>query len=85
MGGTEYRVLQVDGRGVAGLMGTQEGEPPNWLTTFSVAAADEAAAQVRELGGNVIAEPFDIPSIGRFAVVQDPTGAVFGILEPPAS
>ena len=85
MGGTEYRVLQVDGRGVGGLMGVQEGEPPNWLTTFSVAGADASVAQARELGGTVIVEPFDIPSIGRFAVLQDPTGAVFGILEPPAA
>ena len=83
-GNSEYRVLQVDGRGVAGLMSTREGEPPNWLTTFAVARCDESAAKAGDRGGNVRGEPFDLPAIGRFAVLQDPVGAVFGILEPPA-
>ena len=84
MGGPQpYRVLQVDGKGIAGMlpltpeMGPM---PPNWTTIFGVEDADAAVERVRELGGQVLVEPFDIPNVGRYAVVQDPVGAVFGIL-----
>ena len=33
----------------------------------------------RELGGTVLAEGMDLPEIGRLAVLQDPTGAVFQV------
>ena len=84
MGGPQpYRTLHVDGRGIAGML-PQTPEmgpmPPNWTTVFGVDDADAAAARVRELGGQVLVEPFDIPHVGRYAVVQDPVGAVFGML-----
>jgi uncharacterized protein len=81
MGGpAPYRLLQVDGRAVAGLAETRERERPNWMTIFAVADCDAAAAQAAELGGSVVAEPFDIPTVGRFAVLRDPVGAGFGVL-----
>jgi predicted enzyme related to lactoylglutathione lyase len=78
--GVPYRVLQVDGRGVAGLAPTREGEPPHWLAVFAVAQCDETVAKARELGADVRAEPFDMPEVGRFAVLTDADGAVFGVL-----
>ncbi len=84
MGGPQpYRVLQVDGRGIAGMlpltpeMGPM---PPNWTSIFAVEDTDAAVQKVRDLGGQVLVEPFDIPTVGRYAVVQDPVGAVFGVL-----
>ena len=50
------------------------------MTIFAVADCDAAAAQAAELGGSVVAEPFDIPTVGRFAVLRDPVGAGFGVL-----
>jgi uncharacterized protein len=47
---------------------------------FAVDDADRAAARVGELGGSVMMGPTDIEP-GRFAVVADPAGAVFGVLE----
>jgi uncharacterized protein len=84
MGGAQpYRVLQVEGKGIAGMlpltpeMGPM---PPNWTSIFGVEDTDAAVAKVRDLGGQVLVEPFDIPEVGRYAVVQDPVGAVFGVL-----
>ena len=54
--------------------------PPNWMTTFAVEDVDAAAKHAAELGGAVLVEPFDIPTVGRYAVVQDPIGVVFGIM-----
>ncbi len=52
------------------------GTPPHWNVTFAVDDADKAAAQVAELGGVVVAGPFDAPWT-RMAVIQDPQGATF--------
>ncbi len=62
--------------------------PPNWLAYFAVDDADAKAAKAKELGANIILPPMDIPDVGRFAVIQDPQGAHFGIIKltnpPPA-
>ena len=70
---------------VAGLMVTPPdagGMPPFWMIYFAVEDADAAAAKVEALGGKVHRAPADIPGTGRFAVVGDPQGAGFGILQP---
>ena len=56
--------------------------PPAWVPYFDVSAADAAASGARDNGGNVIAEPFEVPGVGRIAWLQDPQGAVFGVIEP---
>jgi predicted enzyme related to lactoylglutathione lyase len=48
-----------------------------WNTYVWVDSADETAARVRDAGGNVLMEPFDIMDAGRMAVFADPEGAVF--------
>jgi uncharacterized protein len=43
-------------------------------------------ATVPGLGGGVLAEPMDVPKVGRIAVLRDPQGATLGIIKPdPAS
>ena len=56
-----------------------EGElpPPHFMTYIAVDDVDENAKLARELGGTIIKEPSDIPNTGRFAIIQDPTGAMF--------
>ena len=51
--------------------------PPHFLTYVAVEDVDENARQAVELGGTVIRQPMDIPNTGRFAVIADPTGAMF--------
>jgi uncharacterized protein len=54
-----------------------EGEPPpHFLTYVAVDDVDENAKLAVELGGTIIKEPMDIPNTGRFAIIQDPTGAM---------
>jgi len=64
---------------------TSAGEPPHWSTTFASADTDETVSRAKELGGTALMEPFDLPGIGRVAVIQDPAGAVFQVMtsEPP--
>jgi predicted enzyme related to lactoylglutathione lyase len=85
MEGFEYHLATSDGDMVAGLMVTPPdagGMPPFWMIYFAVDDADAAAARVAALGGRVHREPADIPGTGRFAVLGDPQGAGFGILQP---
>jgi predicted enzyme related to lactoylglutathione lyase len=83
-GGFVYREIQLDGRRVAGCMEMDENWPPDlpthWMVYFAVDDADAAAQKVTELGGSVHMPPTDIP-VGRFAVVQDPTGATFSVIK----
>ncbi|TAJ74567.1 MAG: VOC family protein [Phenylobacterium sp.] len=86
-GDMEYWVLEADGLGVGGVMLLGEehkaqGIPPNWTGYVAVDDCDAAAQKATSLGGSVMREPQDIPGIGRFAIVADPTGAVFAIMKP---
>ena len=55
--------------------------PPHWNAYLSVASADQATSRAKELGAQVMNEPFDVMDVGRMAVLQDPTGAVFSVWE----
>ncbi|MBK8304278.1 MAG: hypothetical protein IPK98_13040 [Chloracidobacterium sp.] len=58
--------------------------PPHFLTYVAVEDVDENARQAVELGGTVIRQPMDIPNTGRFAVIADPTGAMFATFKMAA-
>lgn len=54
--------------------------PSHWMGYVAVDDVDETARQVEELGGKVCVPPTDIPNVGRFSVLNDPSGAVISIL-----
>ena len=57
----------------------QMGAPPHWLGYVAVPSVDETQQQAEGLGGKTFVGPMDIPGVGRFAVIQDPQGAVLAI------
>lgn len=59
----------------------QHGVPPHWNLYVTVANVDESTKRAESLGAKVLAPPFDVMDVGRMAVLQDPTGAVFEIWE----
>ncbi len=67
---------------VAGLMQPDTPMPEFWMVYFAVDDCDAAAARVADLGGGIHRAPEDIPDTGRFAIVTDPQGAAFGLLQP---
>jgi uncharacterized protein len=58
--------------------------PDHWLTYFAVKDVDKAAKDVATAGGGVMREPFDVPGVGRIAIVKDVNGGVFGLGTPAA-
>jgi predicted enzyme related to lactoylglutathione lyase len=63
------------------LSGNNPNRHPHWLNFVRVANVDAASAKVTELGGRVLVEPHVDRHGGRVAVVADPAGAPFGIME----
>ena len=85
--GMAYWVLEADGYGVGGVMELGDehkaaGIAPNWTGYVAVDDTDASAAKAVELGGSVMREPWDVPGIGRIAIIQDPAGAVLAIMKP---
>ncbi len=54
--------------------------PSHWMAYVAVDDVDASAAKVAELGGKVEMPPRDIPTVGRFCIVSDPTGAHLSLI-----
>jgi predicted enzyme related to lactoylglutathione lyase len=85
--GSYYSMQLIDGKPVAAIAVQPEqqreaGVPPLWNSYVSVDSADAVAERASELGATVHAPPFDVMSVGRMAVIQDPQGAFFAPWEP---
>jgi hypothetical protein len=61
---------------VSAIADDQPDVPAQWGVTFGVDDADAVAARATELGGQVIAAPFDAPWV-RMTIITDPQGATF--------
>jgi predicted enzyme related to lactoylglutathione lyase len=82
-----YWLASLGGDNVCGLMPFPDGddarqERPLWLPYVAVADVDVSTREAAELGGVVQRAPRDIPGIGRFSVVSDPTGALVALFKP---
>jgi predicted enzyme related to lactoylglutathione lyase/uncharacterized protein YndB with AHSA1/START domain len=82
--GEVYTMAKIDNGQVCGLFTLKadqkkQGVPPNWGVYVSVDNADKMAKEAERLGGKIIVPPFDVMDVGRMAVIQDPTGAVFNL------
>jgi predicted enzyme related to lactoylglutathione lyase/uncharacterized protein YndB with AHSA1/START domain len=81
----KYTIWKQQGKGIGGLMKRpMESIPPNWLPYVTVTNVDATAKKAGEAGGKVTMPPFDVPTVGRIAVIQDPQGAALGIIQPAA-
>jgi uncharacterized protein len=82
----EYTVFENEGKGIAGLMTMPDQVPAEvpayWLTYFNVDDPDAAVATATAQGGNVVVPAMDVPGVGRFSVLSDPSGAVFAVIKP---
>jgi hypothetical protein len=87
MGEGPYRLIKVGGVSVGGIMQPPAPMPPSWTPYITVPSCDETVDQAKALGATLCAGPFDIPSVGRMAVLQDPQGAVFQVISyfPPSA
>ena len=84
LGPMSYTSFTLNGIGVAGLDTMPEpldDLPPQWAVYFAVARCDDTVEAATALDGTVRIPPTDIPGIGRFAVLNDPQGGTFCIVQ----
>ncbi|HXR60406.1 MAG TPA: VOC family protein, partial [Solirubrobacterales bacterium] len=84
MGEKTYNVAMIDGAPVAGIADVRgrmpDEVPAHWMAYFGSVDTDEAVSKIKELNGDVVFGPMD-SSAGRFAMVTDPWGAAFAVIE----
>jgi uncharacterized protein len=75
----KYFIARIRGGDVAAVGSVPEAAPPaaTWNTYVWVESADDTASKVRDAGGSVAMQPFDVMDSGRMAVFTDPEGAAF--------
>ncbi len=82
MQGMTYMLGAAGAAMVSGAMQAMDGQPVAWSIYFAVNDCDATAAQATDLGAKLIVPPADIPNTGRFAILLDPQGAAFAMLQP---
>ena len=82
-GGMDYTMVKLGDTEIAGIMAIPEtaaGMPPTWGAYVTVNNVDALLPRIEKLGGKVLMPPHDIPDVGRFAVIQDPQGAMLSLI-----
>jgi predicted enzyme related to lactoylglutathione lyase len=87
MPGGTYLVARIGDEMVAGIFDMKAGglpkeTPSHWFTYIAVDDVDLRVKQVVTLGGKVLREPWDIPGVGRVAIIMDAAGAGVGLMTP---
>ena len=84
--GDDYTCLMVAGRPVGGAMPPQmEGIPPHWNVYFNVEDVRRHGRPGRRARRrSVLAPAYDVPGVGRMAMLRDPQGALFSADAEPA-
>ncbi len=86
--GSVYTLI-VDGEtnigGVMSMAGNPqfEGVPEGWVAYIAVDDVDARVAKAKKAGGTIAQPPFDVPGVGRIAMIQQPGGAMIGWMTPP--
>jgi predicted enzyme related to lactoylglutathione lyase len=83
-GDTGYTVLARGEKQMAGIMKPPMEMPPNWGVYFIAGDVDGVFEKVKAAGGMAYMEPQDMPEVGRLAVLADPQGAAFGVVNAPS-
>ena len=80
-GGT-YWVARMGDKPVGGIFSLSgpdfEGVPECWMSYLAVDDVDARLKKASAAGATVMKEPFDVPGVGRIAIVQEPGGACIG-------
>ena len=82
-----YTLFMNDGVPVCGCATMPDGDnnPPRWFTHLQVADVDESVKLAEKLGGKLLHGPWNVPTVGRVAIIADPEGATVGIGVPEAT
>ncbi len=84
----DYTLIRLNGRLIGGMVDQAQLQSKEdisqWISALSVTDVDVAAAALAAAGGSVLTAPVDLAERGRLAVVADPQGALFTLLQTNA-
>lgn len=84
MPGMKYMFFKAGDREAGGMMDMPPGVPgevpSHWMAYITIDDVDAAARKAVELGGQLLHGPQDVPRVGRFCIIRDPTGAVVSLI-----
>jgi uncharacterized protein len=81
--GVDYTLFKKGGDMVGGMMKCPKpGLPAHWIPYVFVDDVDATVKKASKLHGKVVVPPYDVPTVGRIAVLVDPQGAALGIIKP---
>jgi predicted enzyme related to lactoylglutathione lyase len=87
-GGT-YWVATLDGKPAAGIFSLNapgyDGVPESWMSYLAVDNVDARVGKALKAGARLMKPIFDVPNVGRIAILQEPTGAGVGWMTPTIS
>jgi len=79
-GGEKDFVLALSGdEAGAGFAETPQNQASGWIAYIEVPDVDAAVELAGALKGEIVRHPFEVPGVGRNALVRDPLGAILGI------
>jgi len=81
--GGDYVICKAGDEMAGGIMEMEpgtgfDGIPDHWFAYIAVDDIDARVAKVQAAGGEIMRPPFDVPGVGRFAIVKDAAGAAIG-------
>ena len=86
MGDMTYWVAKVGEKPVGGIFEMKGAEfdnvPPNWMSYLAVDDVDARLKKAVAAGATTMRPPFDVPGVGRIAILREPWGSVIGWITP---
>ncbi|MCG8416223.1 MAG: VOC family protein [Pseudomonadales bacterium] len=87
--GGKYWLAMLGEKVVCGIWTLEEGSSElarnRWVIYLHVDDIDSALAQAKSAGAEVLREPWDVPGVGRIAMIRDPGGAEIGWVTPTSA
>jgi len=84
--GATYWVANFDGQPVAGIFPTDRPEfakvPEAWMSYLAVDDVDARVRKAEAAGAKLMRPIFDVPDVGRIAILTEPGGAGIGWMTP---
>lgn len=81
-GEADYSLIIADGVAHGGFVDPADSGPSRWLAYVRVPDVDVAATKATALGATIAKAPFDVPGVGRSAVITDFQGAMIAVHVP---
>ena len=80
---SEYTEFHIGDQAIGGMIQSKAPDfvPSFWMPYFAVEDCDAAVTKSESLGGQTFAPAFDVPNVGRMAVLGDPQGAHFAVIK----